>query len=228
VGCTSTTDAQFPPQTVSIIIDRSSDLPKIISWMNMGHNLRSLSFGSESEDDFPLLTGLFHTYSDTLTELELKFGLGPFGVYTSLYEAGMPTFEQQNNPITLSRLLNLTRLTISASIRTFRDGMFVSSSIPSITRLAATSPSLKRLILRVTMNPWHTNVTAESDIWEPLVSLAEHPSLEHIELGIISVTSKKERRGRPPYIDVESSLMRVPELKKLCEDGFLSMKEAVE
>lgn len=48
--------------------------------------------------------------------------------------------------------------------------------------------------------------------------MAEHSSLEHIEL---MVASGQERNMADT--DVISSLMGVPELKRMCEEGFLSM-----
>ena len=76
VDCNSlTSDTQFPAQIASVNIDRSHDLPMIISWAKMGHNLRSLTFRSEYEAHYPLLTGLLHSYSDTLIELGLDYAL---------------------------------------------------------------------------------------------------------------------------------------------------------
>ena len=125
----------------------------------------------------------------------------------------------------ISRLPNLTELTIWASILCKPEGSWIESPIPTIAQVAATSPSLKRLILRIKIDPWGVDDIADSKIWRPLVSLAVRPSLEHIELGIISVSSKK--RGIPD-IDVISTLLRVSELKKMYEESFLSLKEVGE
>ena len=91
----------------------------------------------------------------------------------------------------------------------------------------AKSQSLKRLILYINMVPWHINDIAKSDVWTSLVSLAERPSLEHIELGVAPLVSKKRRgMARTSRIDMVSVLMGVPELKQLCEEGFLSMERS--
>lgn len=84
VDCTTSCSdpAQFPPQITTLNFDRTSKVPEILSWAQMGHNLRSLSFRSEREDHYLLLTKLFHSSSDTLIELELDFaGLGMFGFH---------------------------------------------------------------------------------------------------------------------------------------------------
>jgi hypothetical protein len=86
VDCTPSaeSDARFPPQIVSFVLDRGSDsgLAAIISWVKTGQGLRSLSFRLATDVDYGLVTGLLHTYSDTLTELELNFGsLGRFSLH---------------------------------------------------------------------------------------------------------------------------------------------------
>ena len=116
-------------------------------------------------------------------------------------------------------LPNLTELTIWASILCKSEGSWIESPIPSIAQVAATSPSVVWLILRIEIGVDHI---AASKIWKPLMSLTVHPSLEHIELGIISMSSK--RRGIPD-IDVISTLLRVSELKKMCKKSFLLLKE---
>jgi len=75
VNCTSCTSAQFPPQITSLDIDRTPCLPEILSWAEKGHKLRSLGLGSGRNNQYPLLAKLFHSYSDSLIELELDFGV---------------------------------------------------------------------------------------------------------------------------------------------------------
>src|SRR5260221_6843157 len=99
-------------------------------------------------------------------------------------------------PPPLSLLPKLKRLTVWDSIHSregFEPQVLVFSPIHLIAHFVATSLSLERLILHVGMAPWHINDIAKSDIWGPLVSLAERPSLEHIELGVVPVVSKKRR-----------------------------------
>jgi len=122
----------------------------------------------------------------------------------------------------LSRLPNLTELTIWASIQCKSKGLWINSPIPSIAQVAATSPSLKRLILRIKIDPRSVDGIAKSKIWSPLLPLNASPSLEHIELGIISVSSKRLD------INAISTLLRVSELKKMYEESFLSLKEVGE
>jgi hypothetical protein len=128
----------------------------------------------------------------------------------------------------LSLLPNLKQLTVWDTIHSreiyLDTGVFVVSPIPQMAHFAAASLSLKRLILYVNMAPWHINDIAKSDVWRPLVSLAERPSLEHIELRVVPLVSK--RRRDMALIDMISVLMGVPELKQLCEEGFLSMERS--
>jgi hypothetical protein len=127
-------------------------------------------------------------------------------------------------PPPLSLLPNLKKFTVWDSILTgeyFGVGVTVGSPIPTIVPFVAKSPSIKRLILHLVIPPWHINDIATSDIWTPLNSLAQHPSLEHIELGVAS----KKRRGTAD-IDMISVLMGVPELKQMCEESFLSMQRS--
>lgn len=100
------------------------------------------------------------------------------------------------NPLPFSLLPKLKRLTVWDSIhsRDFEQ-VFVLSPIHLIAHFVATSLSLERLILHINMAPWHINDIAESDIWGPLVSLAERPSLEHIELGVVPVVQETTRHG---------------------------------
>lgn len=99
--------------------------------------------------------------------------------------------------------------------------MWVYAAFPTIAHVAATSPSLQRLILHIKMDSEHIDTIANSHIWRPLVSLTEHSSLEHIEVEIISEAWQKKDT-------TISTLMGVPELKKMCEDSFLSVKVVVE
>ena len=129
-------------------------------------------------------------------------------------------------PLTLSHIQKLTQLTVSAYLECDSySGLCVNSLIPGIISLVATSPSLKCLILRTTISPWRFNITAVPDFCRPLVSLVDHPSLEHIELRIISMFFMgkdefwQEIRGA-----IISSLMKVPKLKMLCNNGFLSVR----
>ena len=131
-----------------------------------------------------------------------------------------------DRPLTLSHLQKLTQLTVSASLYCNLDsGLCVDSLIPGIISLVATSPSLKRLILRTTVYPWRFNVTAVPDFCRPLVSLVDHSSLEHIELRVIpSLRGQDEFWQEVVSGSIIFSLMKVPELKVLCNKGFLSVR----
>jgi len=95
-------------------------------------------------------------------------------VHSTIYADQDGTERLVPYPPPLSLLPNLKQLTIWDSIHS-RDGspVLVFSHFPSIAHFVTTSLSLKRLILHVGMAPWHINDIAKSDIWGPLVSLAE-------------------------------------------------------
>jgi len=129
-------------------------------------------------------------------------------------------------PLTLSHIQKLTQFTVSAYLDCDSySGLCVNSLIPGIISLVATSPSLKCLILRTTISPWRFDISAIPDFCRPLVSLVDHPSLEHIELRIISVSLKgKDEYWQEIGGGIISSLMTVPKLKMLCNNGFLSVR----
>ena len=146
---------------------------------------------------------------------------------TKLTHTAFSAIYQYEDAPPLDLLPNLKQLTLWDTIRS-RDHyidpeVFVASPFPLMAHFVAKSQSLKRLILYIIMAPWHINDIAKSDVWTSLVSLAERPSLEHIELRV--VPSVKNRRGMA-RIDMISVLMGVPELKQLCEEGFLSMERS--
>jgi len=132
---------------------------------------------------------------------------------------------EMDPPLTLSHIQKLTQLTVSTHLNCDLDsGLCVDSLIPGIISLVATSPSLKCLILRTTISPWRFDISALPDFCRPLVSLVDHPSLEHIELRIITVAMKgQDELSQELVSDVTLSLMEVPELKMLCNKGFLSV-----
>lgn len=93
--------------------------------------------------------------------------------------------------------------------------MFNDYFIPSIISLVATSPSLKRLILRTAINPFYaeSDITAIPYFCRPLVLLVDHCSLEHIEIRILTLN----------MVLSDLLMVGVPELKVLCDRGFLSV-----
>ena len=148
-----------------------------------------------------------------------------FTYYNDIYHQSQAGLSAENYP-SLSLLPNLEKLIIGGSIfsgESYDGGVHVVSPVPAITRFVTTSPSLKRLVLHLAIAPWHINGIAKFDSWTPLDSLAEHPSLEHIELGVIS---KRQRRRDVAGVDMISVLMGVPELKQMCEKSFLSMERS--
>lgn len=123
--------------------------------------------------------------------------------------------------LTLSHNRKLTQLTIATILRC-DDDWCVDSLNPGIVGLVATSPSLKRLTLLTSINTSRFDVTALADSCEPLVSLVDHCSLEHIELRILSLR-REEWYLQKLRVVVGGIFMRMPELEMLSDKGFLSI-----
>jgi len=148
---------------------------------------------------------------------------------TKLTHTAFASIYYHEDSLPLSLLPNLKQLTIWDAIGSrellIQHKFLVNFPFPYVANFVATSQSLKRLILYINMAPWHINDIAKSVVWRPLVLLAERPSLEHIELRVVPSVSK-DRRDMEARIDMISVLMGVPELKQLCEEGFLSMERS--
>ena len=122
-------------------------------------------------------------------------------------------------PLTLSHIQKLTQLTVSTYLSHHSRHSFISAII---IRLVATSPSLKRLILCASIGQGF-DVGDMPEFCRPLALLVSS-SLEHIELGIVTVLRFDEQDKIEFDRDIITSLMGVPELKKLCDTGFLSVR----
>ena len=203
----------------------------------MGH-IRYLNFSLYPKADqrvaFGQLTGLLNSYCDDLIDLELEFGyLCRFAFHATKITTNSCTIAASDfnpcmgllkmdppftlPPFTLSYIQNLTQLTIFISLPCGY-GRSVDSAIPGIVNVVATSPSLKRLILRAPVNP-RFDVTVVPDFCKSLVSLVDHYSLEHIELQFVSAWGCDAQKFAIYVLEV----LQASKLKMLCNNGFLSV-----
>jgi hypothetical protein len=236
LDCTpSTLDAQFPPQIDSLVLSQIVDL-EIVSWATTRCDLRSLKFEWPNKtgrgEGSCRLTRLLDSYADNLVELELNFG--PLSMFTfhardlslkhyipiapsnfKIREGRM----EMDPPLTISHIQKLTQLTVSV----YLDCKAFDSLLPGIINLVAASSPLKRLILRATIRPGTFHMAAVPNFFRPLVSLADHPSLEHIEIRIVIVMGRGENWTKP-FGDIVYLLKNMPALKILWNKGCLSVR----